>query len=79
MTRQLNVIYKKSALKFLKTTDKSTRNDILDSKKLVLAWDPDYTKLTDNEKASLEKAKSEPSFNSIDIDWNNIDKYQWVF
>lgn len=43
-------------------------------KKLVLAWDPDFTKLTDNEKASLEKAKSEPSFNSIEIDWNNIDK-----
>ncbi len=28
-------------------------------KKLVLAWDPDYTKLTPAEKAELEKAAAE--------------------
>lgn len=28
-------------------------------KKLVLAWDPDYTKLTSAEKAELDKASAE--------------------
>ena len=29
-------------------------------KKLVLAWDPDFTKLTPAEKASLEEALADP-------------------
>jgi hypothetical protein len=29
-------------------------------KKLVLAWDPDYTKLTPAEKASLDEALADP-------------------
>lgn len=29
-------------------------------KKLVLAWDPDFTKLTPSEKASLEEALADP-------------------
>lgn len=43
-------------------------------KKLVLAWDPDYTKLTENESDSLEKAKSEVSIKSNDINWDDLDK-----
>ena len=29
-------------------------------KKLVLAWDPDFTKLTASERARLEEAESDP-------------------
>lgn len=43
-------------------------------KKLVLAWDPDFTRLTDKEKASLENTKLEVSYNSNEIDWDNLDK-----
>ena len=28
-------------------------------KKLIIAWDPDFTKLTPHEKAELERAKAE--------------------
>jgi len=41
-------------------------------KKLVLAWDPDFTRLTDKEKSYIEKAKSEISLNSNEIDWDNL-------
>jgi len=40
-------------------------------KKLVLAWDPDFTKMTDIENASLDNAKLEHSFNSSEMDWDN--------
>ena len=40
-------------------------------KKLVLAWDPDYTKLTAKEKAELEEAEKDPETVSFaDIDWD---------
>ena len=40
-------------------------------KKLVLAWDPDYTKLTAKEKAELEEAEDDPETVSFsDIDWD---------
>ncbi|MGN0455455.1 MAG: hypothetical protein ACI4F2_01175 [Acutalibacteraceae bacterium] len=40
-------------------------------KKLVLAWDPDFTKLTPDERKALEQAEADPEFISInDIDWN---------
>lgn len=39
-------------------------------KKLVLAWDPDYTKLTPQERRELEEAEADPETVSIDeIDW----------
>ena len=40
-------------------------------KKLVLAWDPDFTKLTPSEREELENAIADPetvSHNSIDWD-----------
>lgn len=40
-------------------------------KKLVLAWDPDFTKLTNNEKLALEESLRETSVNSKDINWDN--------
>ena len=39
-------------------------------KKLVLAWDPDDTKLTPQERRELEEAEADPETVSIDeIDW----------
>lgn len=40
-------------------------------KKLVLAWDPDFTKLTPDERKAIEQAEADPEFISInDIDWD---------
>lgn len=40
-------------------------------KKLVLAWDPDFTKLTPIEKASLEEALADPETIPHDaINWD---------
>lgn len=39
-------------------------------KKLVLAWDPDFTKLTPDERKALEQAEADPEFISI----NDIDR-----
>lgn len=40
-------------------------------KKLVLAWDPDFTKLTPTERASIEEAMADPETVSHDkIDWD---------
>lgn len=41
-------------------------------KKLVLAWDPDYTKLTESEQQTLKEAKNAESVSAKDIDWDNI-------
>ena len=43
-------------------------------KRLVLAWDPDFTKLTPDERARLEAAEAAEIgeyIDSEDIDWNN--------
>ena len=40
-------------------------------KKLVLAWDPDFTKLTPAERARLEEAENDPETVSFeDINWD---------
>lgn len=41
-------------------------------KKLVLAWDPDYTKLTDTERKSLEEAEKDEFTCETEIDWDNL-------
>lgn len=41
-------------------------------KKLVLAWDPDFTKLTPQEKMALEEAENGEFIDDEDIDWDNI-------
>lgn len=43
-------------------------------KKLVLAWDPDYTKLTAAEAAHLDAAEASGFVDAADIDWDNLDK-----
>ncbi len=41
-------------------------------KKLVLAWDPDFTKVTDDEKKRISKAEESGFVDDGDIDWNSI-------
>ena len=41
-------------------------------KKLVLAWDPDFTKLTPQEKMALDEAENDEFIDEADIDWDNI-------
>lgn len=40
-------------------------------KRLVLAWDPDFTRLTPEERARLETAEAGEYIDSEDIDWNS--------
>lgn len=41
-------------------------------KKLVLAWDPDFTKVTDEEKSRISDAEISGFVSDSDIDWNSI-------
>ena len=40
-------------------------------KRLVLAWDPDYTKLTPSERKKLEEAENGEYINAKDINWDD--------
>ena len=41
-------------------------------KKLVLAWDPDFTKLTPEEAERIQAAENSGFIPESDIDWDNI-------
>ena len=41
-------------------------------KKLVLAWDPDFTKLTPEEAKLLNEAENDEVVDAEDIDWSQI-------
>lgn len=41
-------------------------------KKLVLAWDPDYTKVTDEEAKQIEAADNSGYIDEDEIDWESI-------
>ena len=47
-------------------------------KKLILAWDPDFTKLTPKEAEELELAREQfrngEYFSHDEIDWDNLDE-----
>ena len=43
-------------------------------KKLVKAWDPDFTKVTPEEAANLAAAEKGEFLNEEDIDWDHLDK-----
>ena len=45
-------------------------------KRIVLAWDPDYTRLTSSEAAELKEAEASGYIDENEIDWNNLDKYE---
>ncbi len=44
-------------------------------KRLVLAWDPDFTKVTPDEADRLENAENGEFVRDADIDWDDISKY----
>lgn len=44
-------------------------------KKLVLAWDPDFTKLTEEEARLLASAKESGFVPEQEIDWNDLSAY----
>jgi len=41
-------------------------------KKLVLAWDPDFTKVTAHEAEQIKQAEESGFVNEDDIDWGSI-------
>lgn len=45
-------------------------------KKLVRAWDPDFTKVTPQEARELELAENSGFIADKDIDWDNLDKME---
>lgn len=44
-------------------------------KKLVLAWDPDYTKVTPEEAREIQAAEESGFIDESDIDWSNLSRY----
>ncbi len=44
-------------------------------KKLVRAWDPDFTKVTPEEAAKIDAAEKSGFVAEKDIDWDNLGKY----
>ena len=44
-------------------------------KRFVLAWDPDFTKVTPEERKRIDKAEASGFISDDEIDWDNLDKY----
>ena len=44
-------------------------------RKLVLAWDPDFTKATPEEVAKMKEAEESGFIPEDEIDWENLGKY----
>ena len=45
-------------------------------KKLVLAWDPDFTKVTSEEEKHIAAAENSGFVDETDIDWDNLVAFQ---
>ena len=60
-------------LDMLPDEDKSFAYEFI--KKLVRAWDPDFTKVTPEEAAKIEAAEKSGFVAEGDIDWNNLGAY----
>ena len=45
-------------------------------KKLVRAWDPDFTKVTPQEAHEIALAEQSGFIDEDDIDWDNLDKME---
>lgn len=44
-------------------------------KRMVLAWDPDFTKVTPEEAARIKAAEESGFVVEEDVDWNNLGQY----
>ena len=61
------------ASRLMESLPESEQNFVLEFiKKLVLAWDPDYTKLTASEAEALKEAEQSGFIDETDIDWSQI-------
>ena len=56
-------------LEMLPTQEQNLALELI--KRLVLAWDPDYTRLTPEERTRLEEAENGEYVDSEDIDWDD--------
>ena len=45
-------------------------------KKLVLAWDPDFTKATPEEATQMQEAETSGFIPEDEIDWDDLSQYQ---
>ena len=43
-------------------------------RKLVLAWDPDFTKVTPEEAARISEAEASGFVDETDVDWDHLDR-----
>ncbi len=46
-------------------------------KKMVIAWDPDFTKVTAEEKERIETAENSGFVDENEIDWENVGIDEW--
>ena len=61
------------AARLMESLPESEQNFVLEFiKKLVLAWDPDYTKLTASEAEALKEAEQSGFIDETDIEWSQI-------
>lgn len=44
-------------------------------KRFVLAWDPNFTKVTSDERKQIDNAEKSGYISDEDIDWDNLEKY----
>lgn len=44
-------------------------------KRFVLAWDPDFIKVTPDEQRQIDEAEKSGYISEDDIDWDNLEKY----
>ena len=61
-----------SMMELLPDSDKSIVYEFI--KKMVMAWDPEFTKVTKAEAEIIEKAENSGFIDEDDIDWDNLDK-----
>lgn len=47
-------------------------------KKLVKAWDPDFTKVTPEEAQSIQAAEESGFIADSEIDWDNLSDIVWI-
>lgn len=57
-------------MEMLPDSDKTFAYEFI--KKLVLAWDPDFTKVTAEEAAQIKEAEESGFINESEIDWDNL-------
>lgn len=57
----------------LPDSDKKLAYELI--KKLVLAWDPDYTKVTEQEYKDITEVENGDFVSEDDIDWDNLSRY----